>query len=210
MNWGLLILTVVSSYLIGAFPTAYLIAKGRGVNIFQIGSGNMGATNVARALGPRYAALTALVDVGKGVVAVLLADLLVPGDKVAAGVAAALAAVIGHSWSIFILFLTGELKGGKSAAVSAGTWLMLTPLPVSVVCALLCGLLIWRVRIVSFSVLAAFTVGAVWIMVLVIQGALAPILAVYGAALVILLAYRHRTNIDRLRRGVERRIDEGV
>lgn len=67
------ILCIFTSYLIGSFPTAYLVAKAKGINIFEVGSGNMGGTNVARAVGGGWAVFTGLVDAAKGIFAVWLA-----------------------------------------------------------------------------------------------------------------------------------------
>ncbi len=208
MNLGLCVLVVVLGYLIGSFPTAYLIARSKGINIFEIGSGNMGATNIARTLGTRYAALTGAIDVAKGVVSALVGYLLLSENPALGGIVGALAAVVGHSWSIFILLLTGELKGGKSAAIAAGTWIVLGPAYITAAAFTLFLVLVWRVRMVSLGVLATLAFGGAWILLWVVLGVLPPVMAVYAVALLIIITYRHRSNIERLLQGTERRIGQ--
>jgi glycerol-3-phosphate acyltransferase PlsY len=97
------------SYLIGALPFSLWIAKWRGVEIQMVGSGNPGATNVARSVGKEWGALALVLDIGKGAVAgLLLAELNAP-------LALAGFAVLGHNWSPFLKF-----KGGKGGATTLG------------------------------------------------------------------------------------------
>ena len=112
------ILVLVLSYLLGALPTAFLVARLRGVNIFKVGSGNMGATNVARALGLGWGILTWFLDMSKGVVAILIARQIMTNTLAIATVIAGIACIIGHNWSIFVALLTGKLRGGKGASVA--------------------------------------------------------------------------------------------
>lgn len=208
MNGEALVLVALLGYLIGSVPTAYIIAKRKGINIFEIGSGNMGATNIARALSTRDAVITGVVDVLKGVAAVLIGRALAPQDAVLGGVLGAFAAVVGHSWSVFILWLTGQLRGGKSAGVATGTWLILAPLYVSAACLALFGLVVWRTRIVSLGVLLTISFGAAWILLWVALRQLPPVMVVYAVGLLALIVLRHRSNIERLIQGTERRVGE--
>ncbi len=121
------VLISVVSYVIGSFPTAYLIGRTKGIDIFKVGSGNMGATNVIRALGFRYGALVWAIDAAKGVLAILLARQLAPDFQTTASVLAAVAAVAGHNWSLLATLLTGSIRGGKGAATAMGTFLFLAP-----------------------------------------------------------------------------------
>ena len=133
MDWVNVLLVIVLSYAIGAFPSAYLIGRLNGINIFELGSGNMGATNVLRTLGWRWALTVFVLDVGKGILAVnLSARLADPAmlSATSAGVISAVAVVVGHNWSLFASLLTGTIRGGKGAATAAGTWLILLPLGV--------------------------------------------------------------------------------
>ncbi|GAB4441148.1 MAG: glycerol-3-phosphate 1-O-acyltransferase PlsY [Anaerolineae bacterium] len=203
-----LILTAALGYFIGGIPTAFVLARSRGIDIFEVGSGNMGATNVARALGGRYAVLTGVIDFVKGVVAVLIGEVLFPRDPYVGGVIGALAAIVGHSWSVYVLFLTGHLRGGKSAAVTGGTWLILAPLYISAAAVALFAVLLWRLRMVSLGVLAAVGLGGAWLLLWVALGELPPVMAVYAVVVFVLITYRHRSNIERLLQGTERRIGQ--
>ena len=115
------ILCIVASYLIGSFPTAYFVGKARNVNIFEVGSGNMGGTNVARAVGKGWAIFTGLVDVSKGVFAVWLARDIILAEQI--GVATSISAtsvVVGHNWSLFATVLTASIKEGKLRLIVRG------------------------------------------------------------------------------------------
>jgi acyl phosphate:glycerol-3-phosphate acyltransferase len=112
-------LALLLGYVIGAFPSAYLISKLKGQNIFQVGSGNMGAMNTARNLGYGLGVLVLLLDLGKGALATYLGLTLF--GTIPALVAGA-ASVLGHAWSIYIGF-----KGGKGLATALGVSLPLYP-----------------------------------------------------------------------------------
>src|SRR4051794_723285 len=95
------VLVVVLSYLLGSVPTGYLVGRLRHVNIFEVGSGNMGATNVIRAAGFGWGLLVWFFDSSKGALAMLIASSIMPENPVAASVLAAIVAIIGHNWSLF-------------------------------------------------------------------------------------------------------------
>ncbi|MBN1284225.1 MAG: glycerol-3-phosphate acyltransferase [Anaerolineae bacterium] len=208
MDWLILSFVAVGSYLVGAIPTAYLVCRSRGINVFEIGSGNMGTTNVNRALGPRYAAVTMIVDFAKGIIPALVARQFVAGAPAVGGVVAALAAIIGHTWSVWILLLTGELRGGKAAATTAGTWLVISPWYISALCAVTFAVVLLGTRIMSLSVLVVIGVGIVGLLVLTALQAVDPVLGVYGIVVFVLIFYNHRSNIARLRMGKERPVEE--
>ncbi|MCY3797548.1 MAG: glycerol-3-phosphate acyltransferase, partial [Chloroflexi bacterium] len=140
------LLIIVSSYLIGSFPTAYFVGLARNVNIFEVGSGNMGGTNVARAVGKSWAIFTGLVDVLKGIFAVWLArDLILPEQIGVATSVSATCVVVGHNWSLFATLLTASIKegklrliarGGKGAATAFGAMLMIQPFQILVAAAI--------------------------------------------------------------------------
>jgi acyl phosphate:glycerol-3-phosphate acyltransferase len=117
-------LVLAGSYLIGAIPTAFLAGKLlKGIDIRQVGSGNIGATNVFRSVGKTAGVGVLAIDMLKGVVPVLLAAQFAPGScteifRIMAG----LAAICGHNWTIFLNF-----KGGKGVATSTGVLLTLAP-----------------------------------------------------------------------------------
>ena len=216
-NAAQVILCIAASYLIGSFPTAYLVAKAKGVNIFEVGSGNMGGTNVARAVGGGWAVFTGVVDAGKGVLAVWLArDVILAQQVGLATAAAATAAVAGHNWSLFATLLTASFKGGrlklvvrggKGAATAFGAMMMIQPLQ-SLAAAGIAIAVIARTRYVSLGVLTGFAVANIWLTALVIAGSQPPILLLYAAALSLMLTARHRGNIARLLAGTERRLGE--
>ncbi len=115
-----IILAFFLGYVIGSFPSAFLLGKLKGKNIFKVGSGNMGAMNTARNLGYGLGVLVLLLDLGKGALATYLSLKLFP--EVLPALAAGSASVLGHAWSIYIGF-----RGGKGLATSFGVSLPLYP-----------------------------------------------------------------------------------
>lgn len=202
------IAVVVVSYLLGSIPTAYIIAKSRGVDIFQVGSGNMGATNVSRALGMRWGILVMLIDVFKGVVAIYLSRQILADNKAAATTISALTAIVGHNWSLFATILTGTLRGGKGAATAFGTLLMIAPWHIIVVMLVLGIAIVIITRYVSLGVLVGLFMGLGWMVVLNIQQQLDLWLFVYTLILGAMLLFRFRENIQRLLAGTERRLGD--
>ena len=211
------ILIIVSSYLIGSFPTAYVVGKVKNVNIFEVGSGNMGGTNVARAVGKGWAIFTGLIDVLKGVLAVLLArDLILPAQIGVATSVAATCVVVGHNWSLFATVLTASIKegklrlfvrGGKGAATAFGAMLMIQPFQI-LVAAVIAIAVIARTRYVSLGVLIGFAVANLWLILLVGAEFQRPILLLYAIALSVMIPLRHWSNMQRLISGTERRLGE--
>lgn len=115
------IIALVSSYLIGSFPTAYIVARlVKGIDIREVGSRNMGAMNVIYSVGRTYGIMVLLTDVGKGIVAVFLARWLGTPDIIQ--LAAGVAAMLGHSFPVFLKF-----RGGKGGAVAVGVVIFLIP-----------------------------------------------------------------------------------
>ena len=120
-NAAQVLLIIVGSYLIGSFPTAYFVGKARDINIFEVGSGNMGGTNVARAVGKGWAIFTGIVDVVKGIFAVWLArDVILPEQIGVATSVAATCVVVGHNWSLFATVLTASIKEGRLKLIVRG------------------------------------------------------------------------------------------
>src|SRR5690606_7641709 len=115
MDYLNILLIVVTSYLLGSLPTAYLVARYKRVDIFDVGSGNMGATNVLRAIGLKWGLLVFFLDSAKGIIAVALAWRIMPENRAAAATIAGLVAIVGHNWSLFATMITGKLRGGKGA-----------------------------------------------------------------------------------------------
>jgi glycerol-3-phosphate acyltransferase PlsY len=205
------LLTFLVCYIIGSIPTAYLIGRINKVNIFEVGSGNMGAANAIRALGMKWGVLVWLLDTLKGVFAVSLAWNL-PGDKFAHGVIGAIAAVVGHNWSLIATLITGKIRGGKGAATAGGTWILMM-LPwwqIVVVTLSLWGAIVLVTRYVSLAVLVSVGIGTIWVMTLISQGSMGipDVYAYYIVIVACLIFYRHRENIQRLLQGRERRLGD--
>lgn len=201
---------VLISYLLGSIPTAYVIGRLRNVNIFEVGSGNMGATNVIRATGGiGWGLLVWFFDSLKGVLAMLIsAQFILPQNPVAATIIAAIVSILGHNWSLFAALITGTIRGGKGAATAFGTLIMIVPLHVIAAMLAICGIVIALTRYVSLGVLLMFGVGIVWTLVLIGQQAIPWEYTFYSLSLLALILIRFRENIQRIIEGTERRLGE--
>lgn len=198
-------LGAVIGYLVGAIPVGLLVGRlSGGIDVREYGSRRTGATNVLRTLGTGAAALVFVLDVLKGVVAVLVARIIAgddPGGEWAAA-AAGLAAIVGHTRSIFIGF-----TGGRGVATSAGALAALAP-PAIVVVAPLAAAIAWATRFVSLASIAGALLAPAVIGGLLLAGeASVPALA-YAAGSALLITWAHADNIARLRAGTERRLGE--
>jgi glycerol-3-phosphate acyltransferase PlsY len=198
---------VLIGYLIGALPFGMIAGRlAGGVDLRETGSRRTGATNTLRTLGWRWAALVLLLDVGKGVAAVLLARLLYvagpPGSPEWVQAAAGVAAVVGHNWSAFIGF-----RGGRGVATSGGGMLVLSPLTLLVV-GPLAALVIWQSRYVSLGSLVAAVAAPLVTAGLALLGAVGWGAVAYAAACGLLSVISHGDNVARLRAGTERKLGE--
>ena len=198
------ILTALVAYLLGSIPTGFLVGKARGIDIRAVGSGNIGATNVFRALGRVAGVMVMLADALKGWLAVaVLARLSAnwflssPSTAQQEGMAilAGFCAILGHNYTCWLRF-----KGGKGIATSAGVLVALVP------CALLIILAIWLLvlavsRYVSLaSVCASFALPfATWLTGRSVT------LIVVTATMTALAIWKHRANLRRLTAGTEHR-----
>jgi glycerol-3-phosphate acyltransferase PlsY len=198
---------ILCAYLLGSVPFAYLIAKAvRGIDIREVGSGNVGATNVGRALGRKWGILVFALDVLKGFLPTLAALLLhgcrIGEPELPLGVAlAGFAAVAGHNWPVFLKF-----KGGKGMATSCGVFLAVFPL------GLLIAVGVWAAvvaltRYVSVgSMVAAATLLACALLLGRDPFGAGKFLTALAAVAAVLSIVRHRANIGRLVQGTENRI----
>jgi acyl phosphate:glycerol-3-phosphate acyltransferase len=202
------ILVVIVSYLLGSVPTAYLAAKFNRVDIFSVGSGNMGATNVVRALGCAWGIGVLLLDISKGIAAIYISRQIMGDSKAAATTISAISVIVGHNWSLFATLLTGTIRGGKGAATAFGTLVMIAPLHILVIMTLLAGLVVAITRYVSLAVLMAFSLAMVWLFVLIVQQELESGFLIYLLLLTALMLVRFKGNIQRLLEGTERRFGE--
>ncbi len=186
----------LASYLLGAIPTCYLVARlAKGIDLREVGSKNLGATNLYRTLGWAYAIPVGLFDVAKGAVPVLVFGPLVAGPAWVP-LALGITAVVGHVYSVFV-----GLRGGKGVATAAGVMLGLAPWATVV------SLVTWiiTVRLSGYvslgSILAAVVlpIGAY-----LLHPSLRPTVWVF-ALLGVFIIGMHRANIGRLLAGTENR-----
>jgi len=190
---GGLALWMIAGYLMGSIPFGLLLSRIMGLgDLRSIGSGNIGATNVLRTGNRVAAALTLVLDGAKGAVAVLLAA---QWSGEAAAQVAALAAMLGHCYPVWLRF-----QGGKGVATFLGLWLALA-WPVGAACCATWILTAATTRISSMGALAAVASALIWAPVLGYPQTLS-----LGAVMAALVFWRHRGNIARLRDGTEPRI----
>ncbi|MCU0495925.1 MAG: glycerol-3-phosphate acyltransferase [Anaerolineae bacterium] len=202
------LLVVVISYLLGSIPTAYLIAKTQEIDIFAIGSGNMGATNVARSLGWRWGAIVWFFDSIKGIAAVLISQRIMEHNIPAATTISALVAIIGHNWSLFATLLTGQIRGGKGAATAFGTLLFVAPFQTIVIVFAISTAIVAVTRYMSLGVLVMFSLSLSSVMVLTLQRQMPSEFVYYSVFSGALIVLRFRENIQRLLTGTERRLGD--
>lgn len=205
---GNLLIVILVSYLLGSIPTAYIIAKINRVDIFKVGSGNMGATNVSRAISIPAGALVWFIDSCKGVCAILIGRTLIATEPSLGMAVAAVFAIVGHNWSLFVLLLIGSIRGGKGAATAFGTLLMLAPAPVVAVSFFLCSATVVLTRYISLGVLVLFGSALPWLLLLSAEGKLPMSYTLYAITTALLILYRFRENIQKLASGTERRLGE--
>ena len=195
------------AYLIGSFPSGYVIGRARGVDIRTQGSGNVGATNALRVLGKKWGYLCFALDIGKGALAVWLAKLAVAPaagiDPTLAGIVAAIAVIAGHTFPVWLGF-----KGGKGIATSGGIAIALFPIEVFLISISLWVVVFLLTRIVSVaSIAATVTLGSTLVVLWFLGRAEAPVMAV-GLAMCVLVIWLHRANLRRLCAGTEPRFEK--
>ncbi len=208
------VILIIGAYLLGSIPFGLLIARAHGKDLRSIGSGNIGATNVSRALGRRWAGFCFLLDVLKGLVPMLAAGKIISSPPIAVELifvlAVGCAAVLGHIFPIYVKF-----KGGKGVATSFGVALGLWPY--YTICAAL-SFGIWAVvvlawRYVSLASIAASIGFPIFLVVAMILmpgwdfGNLWP-LFIAATAIPLMVIVRHRQNIKRLITGTESKVSK--
>ncbi|MHC4498135.1 MAG: glycerol-3-phosphate 1-O-acyltransferase PlsY, partial [Planctomycetota bacterium] len=203
---------IVAAYLLGSVPFGIIIAKAHGKDLRNIGSGNIGATNVSRALGRKWAYFCFLLDVLKGFVPTLLAVLLISFPpsitELLLVLAAGVAAILGHILPVYLRF-----KGGKGVATSFGVALGLWPyytVPALVAILLwIVVVLIWRyISLGSITASIAFPLALTLAIIFMPAWSLADLWPLLIAAIAIpaMVIIRHRENIERLLAGTESKI----
>jgi glycerol-3-phosphate acyltransferase PlsY len=198
------ILPVIVGYLLGAIPFGLIIARFYGIkDIRKTGSGNIGATNVWRVAGRVPGLIVLLCDIGKGVIAVLIASAMSQNNAYAEYIRllSAMAAILGHIFPVYLVF-----RGGKGVNTALGT--MVTLLPKETLMAL--GIFIIIVAIFKYislaSIIAAISFAAIIVIEYILELAkIHPIYIGVGIILAILIIITHRGNIKRLLSGTENR-----
>lgn len=195
----MILLLCIFAFIMGSIPWGYIIGKTKGINLREVGSGNIGATNVLRSVGKKEALITLLLDVSKGTIPVLVAKLTPShGDNLFLVGLVGTCAILGHCFSPFL-----KLKGGKGVATTIGVLLAYSPL------AGLITILIW---IVAFKFTKISSLGAL------ISFALLPInvyllnysdeIILFAFLFTAIIYVRHAPNIKRLLQGTESKIRE--
>ena len=205
-------LLIIGSYFLGAIPFGLLIAKAHGIDLRKIGSGNIGATNVSRALGKKWAYICFALDVGKGLAPMLVAAAVLPAEKntydLLLWLAVGIAAIVGHVLPIYLKF-----KGGKGVATSLGVVLGLWPyftIPGLII------FVVWAICVIIWHYISlASIVGAILFPISVCAGiilrddwnfaTLWP-LVVVASLLCIVIVLRHLDNIKRIIAGTESKV----
>lgn len=192
------LVAIAIGYLLGSFPSGYVVGRLKGIDVRQWGSGRTGGTNVLRSAGPWAAILAVLGDTAKGALAVFVARALV--GSLSAEVLAGLAAVLGHDFSIFLTF-----SGGRGVATTLGA-LGALYLPAPIILALLALSVLAVSRYASLASLTIATVMPCVMLYLVLFADRPVWYLVYGLAAGILIVVLHRGNVQRLLAGTERKI----
>lgn len=197
-NIPLTVLAVLLAYFLGSVPFGVILATlFGGTDVRKSGSGNIGATNVARVAGPLAGMLTLIFDIAKGAGAVLLAEKLSNGSAwwmMIAGIAA----LVGHCFPVWLKF-----KGGKGVATAAGVFLVLSPV------ACLAAVLLFLLVVIFWRYVSLGSVSAAGAMPLLVYFLWAPrhapplALAVGALAAAVLIIYKHHGNLRRLLEGTE-------
>lgn len=202
---------VLLAYLLGSIPFGLIISKlVRGVDVRKHGSGKTGATNVMRTTGTKFGILTIVLDVGKAVLAVALAKVIMGSSVLTIGslslhwqmaqVAAGLAVIIGHNWPVFAKF-----KGGRGVTAYFGTLFAIYP-PAGMVGALVLAISALRSRQMSKgSILGALAAWCLMVPLTIFYG-FPPIYLAYSLIAAALLVYQHHDNIKRLQQRTERQL----
>lgn len=192
------IVLIMISFVLGAIPFGYIIANKSGINIQELGSGNIGSTNVARVLGKKKAIYTQLLDILKGLIPVLLATLLVRNEWVneLSGcfvLMVALAAILGHDYTPFLRF-----RGGKGVNTTMGASIIVAPL--SAILSFLLYMLsvsIWR-----YASVGSIIIGVSLPLIQYLQSGFSYTF-IYLLCAGVLIIIRHKQNIVRLINGKE-------
>lgn len=193
-------LVITICYLLGSIPFGYIVGKlFKKIDIRELGSGNIGATNVFRILGPSLASLVLIGDIGKGIFSIYLVRYL-NIDNLLILTIAGLVVICGHDWSLFLGF-----KGGKGIATTFGVVFALNP-TISILALIIWGVVLVTTRYVSLS--SIFAVISIFIFTILFKQPYEYI--IFSTIILVLGIFNHKDNIKRLRSGNERKIGEKI
>jgi len=193
------VLILIISYVLGSIPFGFIIARLiKGIDIRKFGSGNIGATNVARVVGIKWGFIVFVLDFLKGMIPIIVVFNLYPDYSTRLYIGIALAAILGHNWSIFLFF-----KGGKGVATSIGTVSGLCfkypDLTISASIAVISWVLIFlickKVSLASMTAAFSFLVSSLFLLTNEFK--------IAAFVIFTLIIIRHRSNIKNLLKGDE-------
>lgn len=188
------VLSILIGYLIGSAQTAVVVSRSRGIDIYQAGSGNPGASNAFRVLGKKYGAMVMLADLVKGAGAAGVGELM--GGSEAIGFMSGAAAVVGHCFPIWHRF-----RGGKGVATAVGMVVWLIPL-LGLALGILWGLVIGASRVAAYGSLLVMVIAVVGVGIWAESSYSVWVMAGVAA----LVWIRHTGNIRRILQGGEKRL----
>lgn len=189
-------LIILGCYLLGSIPFGYIAGKlFKKIDIRELGSGNIGATNVFRILGPSLASLVLIADIGKGIFSIYLVQYF-NIDNLLILTIAGLAVICGHDWSLFLGF-----KGGKGIATTFGVIFALNPI-ISILAIVVWVVVMIITRYASLSSILA----VISIMIFTILFKQPYEYIIFSAIIIVLSIFKHKENIKRLRSGNEKKI----
>ena len=195
-----IVLIITICYLLGSIPFGYIMGKlFKKVDIREFGSGNIGATNALRILGPPLASLVIIGDVGKGILSIYLVKYLNIDSSLILAIAG-LAVICGHDWSLFLGF-----KCGKGIATTLGVVLALNP-TISILALIIWGVVVITTRYVSLA--SIFALISIFIFTILLKQPYEYI--IFSAIILILGIFKHKENIKRLKSKKERKIGEKI
>jgi glycerol-3-phosphate acyltransferase PlsY len=200
--FAIYVLLIVGSYLLGSFPSGYLVGRLNGIDIRQFGSRKTGGTNVLRTLGWGAMIVVATADAVKGFAAVVLAQQITASPLIVT--LCGLGAIAGHNWPLYIKF-----KGGSGVATGFGVLLGVAPAVAGILLVLFLVPIVLT-RYMSLGSIIAAAAAPVVILILTWTGQLPMEYAAFGIVGAALVLWRHRGNMQRLLNGTERKVGERV
>jgi len=194
------VLIITICYLLGSVPFGYIVGKlFKKIDIREFGSGNIGATNALRILGPPLASFVVIGDIGKGIFSIYLVQYFNIDSSLILAIAG-LAVICGHDWSLFLGF-----KGGKGIATTFGVVFALNP-TISLLALIVGGVVVITTRYVSLA--SIFAIISIFIFTILFKQPYEYI--IFSAIILVLGIFKHKDNIERLKSKKERKIGEKI